>query len=186
VLGTSAVVLAVDGCHTGGSLVAEAVCTATGPLGMVLVAVYSFLIAFILPLPSEIVLFAPLDIGLPGWATLGLIILVSGLAKAAGSLFAFHIGKGVSESNVVMERLRASRFDVVEWSEKTTVAAAQQYGYLGLALILCIPFLPDTLSIYAFSVLEESYWRFGLASFVGGVGRLLVTLAVLGGGMAVA
>lgn len=169
----------------GASLLTELVCTATGPLGILIVAVYSFLIAFVLPMPSEIVLLAPLNIGLPGWATLALVMLVSGAAKAAGSLFAFHIGKEVKESGFVERKLRASRFDVVAWSERTTVGLAQRYGYVGMAAALSVPFFPDTLSIYAFTVLEESYWRFGVASFVGGVGRLLVTLALVGGGLVV-
>lgn len=167
------------------SLLTELVCTATGPLGVLIVAVYSFLIAVALPMPSEIVLLAPLDIGLPGWATLGLVILVSGAAKAAGSLFAFHLGKEVKDSGWVEQKLRASRFDLLEWSERQTIGLAQQYGYVGMAVALSIPFFPDTFSIYAFSVLEESYWRFGIASFIGGVGRLAVTLAFVGGGLVV-
>lgn len=167
------------------SLVTEAVCTATGPLGFVIVAVYSFLIAFVLPLPSEVVLFAPLSIGLPDWLTVALIVLVSAAGKALGSLLAFHIGSGIQHSGFVVNRLRESRFDVVEWSEKKTVQLAKEYGYIGMALALCVPFFPDTISIYAFTVLEESYWRFGVASFVGGLGRLLVTLGLFGAGMAV-
>jgi len=150
-----------------------AVKTATGPPGLLIIAVYSFLIAFVLPLPSEIVLLAPLKLGLPGSVELGLIILVSGLGKAAGSVFAFHIGQEAKESGPVIRALRRSRFDVVEWSENKTVQLAQRYGYVGLAMALCVPGFPDTLSIYAFSVLEEDYAKFAAATFVGSVGRLL-------------
>ena len=45
----------------------------------------------------------------------------------------------------------------------------------------CIPFFPDTISVYAFAVLEESYWKFAVATFVGSLGRLLLTLGVFGG-----
>ena len=151
--------------------------TATGPAGLGIIGVYSFLIAFVLPLPSEIVLLAPLRLGLPYWVELGIIMVVSGLGKAAGSLFAFHIGQEAKESGPIIRFLRRSRFDVVEWSENKTVDLAQKYGYVGLALALCVPGFPDTLSIYAFSVLEEDYLRFALATFAGSVGRLLVTLA---------
>jgi uncharacterized membrane protein YdjX (TVP38/TMEM64 family) len=48
-------------------------------------------------------------------------------------------------------------------------------------MALSVPFFPDTLSIYAFSVLEEDYLKFAAATFVGSVGRLLVTVALLGG-----
>jgi uncharacterized membrane protein YdjX (TVP38/TMEM64 family) len=65
----------------------------------------------------------------------------------------------------------------VEWSESKTVQLAQKWGYVGLALALCVPGFPDTLSIYAFTVLEEDYVKFALATFAGSVGRLLVTIS---------
>lgn len=151
--------------------------TATGPVGLLIIGIYSFLIAFLLPLPSEIVLLAPLKLGLPGWIEVTLIILTSGLGKAAGSVFAFHIGQEAKESGPLIRFLRESRFDVIEWSEKKTVELAQRWGYVGLALALCVPGFPDTLSIYAFTVLEEDYVRFALATFVGSIGRLLVFVA---------
>nr|WP_228842364.1 VTT domain-containing protein [Halococcus agarilyticus] len=152
----------------------EAVETATGWAGLGIIAVYSFLIAFVLPLPSEIVLFAPLQLGLPWWGELGLIIVVSGAGKAAGSLFAFHLGQEAKEAGPVIRFLRRSRFDIVEWSENKTIKIARKYGYAGLAMALCVPGFPDTLSIYAFSVLEEDYVKFALATFTGSVGRLVL------------
>lgn len=164
----------------------EAVRAASGPLGLVLVAVYSFLIAFVLPLPSEVVLAADPNLGLPAAVELTLLIVVSGLGKAGGSLFAFALGHGVKESGPVVRLLRRSRFDVVEWSERKTVEVARRYGYAGLAAALCVPGFPDTISIYAFSVLEEDYAKFALATFVGSVGRLLVFVFALELGFALA
>jgi membrane protein YqaA with SNARE-associated domain len=163
--------------------------TATGPLGLVIIGVYSFLIAFILPLPSEVVL-APaghlqLGVETPYVADLGIIMVVSGLGKAAGSVFAFHIGQEAKHAGPVERRLRESRFDVIEWSEKKTVKLAQKFGYAGLALALCVPGFPDTLSIYAFSVLEEDYVKFAAATFAGSVGRLLVFTSFVGGAFAI-
>ena len=112
-------------------------------------------------------------------------MLVSGAGKACGSVFAFAIGHQARESGPVIRFLRRSRFDVVAWSERRTVGLAQKYGYVGLAMALSVPFFPDTLSIYAFSVLEEDYVKFAAATFVGSVGRLLVTVALLGGAAAV-
>ena len=155
----------------------HAVEAATGWPGLVIVGVYSFLISFVLPLPSEIVLGAPLDLGLGRPLRLGLITLVSGTGKAAGSVFAFHIGQEAKqEAGPVIRYLRKSRFDIVEWSETKTVEVARRWGYVGLALALSVPFFPDTLSIYAFSILEEDYAKFAAATFVGSVGRLLVTM----------
>jgi membrane protein YqaA with SNARE-associated domain len=156
----------------------EAVRTATGPLGLMIIGIYSFLIAFILPLPSEVVL-APagqMRLSLSTTTTLTLIIIVSGIGKALGSVFAFHIGQEAKQSGPVIRFVRRSRFDIIAWSEKKTVQLAQRFGYIGLALALCVPFFPDTISIYAFSVLEEDYYRFAAATFVGSVGRLVVTL----------
>jgi membrane protein YqaA with SNARE-associated domain len=161
----------------------EAVRTATGPFGLVIIWVYSFLIAFVLPLPSEVVLVPDLRLGLPRWLELAAVIGVSAFGKAVGSVFAFTIGHGVKRAGPVVRALRRAPVDVVGWSQRRTVELAKQYGYAGMAAALCVPGFPDTLSIYAFSVLEEDYLRFALAAFVGSVGRLLLTLGVVGGGM---
>ncbi|WP_423999963.1 YqaA family protein [Haloarcula salina] len=179
----------VGDCTTTGSaltLLEDAVCTATGPTGLGIIAVYSFLIAFILPLPSEVVLVPAetLRLGLSTTGNLAAIIVVSALGKAVGSLVAFHIGQEAKEYGPLVRRIKESRFDIIEWSERTTIQLAKKYGYVGLALALCVPFFPDTLSIYAFTVLEEDYLRFGAATFAGSAGRLLVTLGLAGGTLA--
>lgn len=162
----------------------RAVETARGPAGLVIIFAYSFLIAFALPGPSEVVLAAPLDLGLAYWLKLALIMFVSGTGKAVGSVFAFHIGQEAKRSGYVERKLRESRFDVVEWSEKQAVQLSKKYGYAGLAMALSVPFFPDTISIYAFAVLEEDYLKFAAATFAGSVGRLLVTVGLFAGGFA--
>jgi membrane protein YqaA with SNARE-associated domain len=164
----------------------EVVRTTTGPVGLLVIWIYSFLIAFALPGVSEVVLAAPLRLGLPRWWELGLIILVSGVGKAAGSVFAFHIGQEAKQSGPVIRLLERSRFDVVARSRSRLLDIARQYGYAGLALALSVPGFPDTLSIYAFAVLEEHYGKFAVATFVGSVGRLLVTLGIVRGALVIA
>jgi len=154
----------------------ELVETATGPLGLGLIFVYSFLLAFALPGVSEIVLAAPLDLGLTYLERMTVIILVASVGKVAGSMLAFHIGQEAKDSDPVTRWLRRSRFDVVEWSERGVVRVARRYGYVGLALFLSVPGLPDTVSIYAFTVIERDYPRFALATFVGSANRLIFTL----------
>ncbi|KTG09671.1 hypothetical protein AUR64_08485 [Haloprofundus marisrubri] len=154
---------------------------ATGWLGLVIIFVYSFLIAFALPGVSEVVLAAPLNLGLDYAGRMTVIILVSATGKALGSVFAFHIGQEAKDSGIVMRWLRRSPVDIVAWSEKQTMNIARKWGYGGLAIALCVPFFPDTLSIYAFSILEEDYLKFAGATFVGSAGRLLVTLAFFHG-----
>jgi membrane protein YqaA with SNARE-associated domain len=165
--------------HSDGGLFSEFVTTATGWGGLAIIFIYSFLIAFALPGVSEIVLFAPLELGLSDWERMAIIIFVSGVGKAAGSVFAFHLGQEAKQSGPVTKALRKSPVDVVEWSEKKVIVLAKKFGYAGLALALCVPGFPDTLSIYAFSVLEEDYLKFAVATFVGSVGRLVVTLAAI-------
>ena len=176
-------------CTTHGaglSLLEEAVCTATGPTGLVIIAVYSFLIAFILPLPSEVVLVPAntLRLGLSTTGNLVVIIIASATGKAMGSVVAFHIGQEAKEYGPLVRWIKNSRFDIIEWSEKQTVQLAKKYGYVGLALALSVPFFPDTLSIYAFTVLEEDYVKFAAATFAGSAGRLLVTIGLATGTVA--
>jgi len=158
-----------------------AVETAVGPQALVVVFVYSFLIAIVLPLPSEVVLFAQLGDNVPRETELGLIMLVSGAGKALGSVVALRLGHEAKQSGPVIRLLERSRFDVVAWSEAKTVQIAREYGFIGLALALCVPGFPDTLSIYGFTVLEEDYLKFGIATFAGSVGRLVVTVIFVGG-----
>jgi len=159
--------------------------SATGWLGMGIIFIYSFLIAFVLPGPSEVVLVAPLDLGLGATAQLASIMLVSATGKAAGSVFAFHIGQEAKQAGPVVRWLRNSRWNIMAWSEKKSVRLAREYGYAGLAMALSVPFFPDTISIYAFSILEKDYLKFAIATFIGSLGRLLVTVGVFGGVAAV-
>jgi membrane protein YqaA with SNARE-associated domain len=159
--------------------------SATGWPGMGIVFVYSFLIAFALPGPIEVVLVAPIDLGFGPVTQLAGIMLVSATGKAAGSVFAFHIGQEVKQAGPVVRWLRDSRWNIMAWSEKKSVQLARRYGYGGLAIALSVPFFPDTISIYAFSILEKDYPKFAIATFVGSLGRLVVTVAFFGGVSAV-
>ena len=171
--------------HGNVRLLEQVVESATGWLGLLVIFTYSFLIAVVLPGPSEIVLATPLDIGFPYAVELAIIILVSSVGKAAGSVVAFKLGRGVKQSGPVVSRLRRSRFEVVEWSERRTVEIAKRWGYVGLALALCVPLFPDTISVYAFAVIEEDDLKFALATFAGSVGRLLLVLGAVGGALSI-
>lgn len=164
--------------------------TATGPVGLIVVFVYSFLIAVALPLPNAVVLAVPLNLGLPEEGRLAVVILVSGLGKATGSVVVFYFANRAQRLFVIQEqsvgeaRLQRSgsvrrqlwrvRLTMSRWAERRVVELIRQYGYVGFAISLAFPGIPDTLSIYAFAVLERNYLKFGLAAFVGSVGRLLM------------
>lgn len=162
--------------------VEELIAAATGWPGLVIVFVYSFVLGFaVVPLPSELVLIAPLRLGLSEPVQLGLIMLAAGLGKALGSVIVLWISVSVRDSDPVRQAIEGSRFRFHEWSRRTTVRMAGRYGYLGMAIVLSIPLFPDTASVYAFSVLEDDYLRFSVAAFVGSVGRLLIVALVLEG-----
>ncbi|WP_233738179.1 YqaA family protein [Halocatena pleomorpha] len=155
----------------------RAVKHAVGPFGLILIFIYSFLIAVVLPFPSEVVLAAPLNLGVPEWITMALIVVVSSIGKALGSVFALTIGDKTIHSGPVIRAVERTGIDIVRISQRKTVQIAQQYGYLGLAAALCVPGFPDTLSIYAFTVIEQNYLKFAAATFIGSVGRLVIWLA---------
>ncbi|MFW6384283.1 MAG: hypothetical protein ACOCZC_02675 [Halodesulfurarchaeum sp.] len=172
--------------------VRAAVTVASGWSGLGLIFVYSFLIAFVLPLPGEVVL-CPVGFVCPG-NTLGLapipyelqvalVIVVSGLGKAAGSVIALAVGKNAAHSGPVIRTLQWLGLRPMEWSRKRLVELGQRWGHLGMAVGLSIPFFPDTASIYAFSVLGTGYRKFAVAAFAGSVGRLLVTIGVIEGAL---
>jgi membrane protein YqaA with SNARE-associated domain len=177
------------------STIENAVRAATGWPGLGVIFVYSFLIAFVLPLPGEVVLCsagylcaeaAHLGLGVPSWLVVLLVVFSSSVGKAAGSIVALHVGYTASHSGPVLRAVRRLGFDPVEWSKRRMVELVRRYGYYGMALGLTVPGFPDTISIYVFSVIEKDHGRFAAAAFTGSVGRLAVTIAVLEGALVVA
>lgn len=168
-------------------ILARFVESSAGFIGLLAIFIYSFLIAIALPLPSEIVL-APatqLGLGVSTPAAFAVVILTSAAGKTLGSVVAWGIGSRTSEYGSIGTYLKQSRFDILKWSENKAVDIAQSYGYVGLALALCVPGFPDTLSIYAFSVLETNYAKFALATFCGSVGRLVLILVWVGSAVSI-
>lgn len=167
-----------------------AVQAASGLSGLGLIFVYSLLIAFILPLPSEIVL-CPVGYvcagntlalhPLPLEIQIILVVLISAFGKAVGSVIALLVGHNAAHSGPVIRGLRRLGFQPMEWSKRQMVSLVKRWGYLGMAAGLSVPFFPDTISIYAFSVLGDDYLKFAVAAFAGSVGRLVVTIAALEG-----
>ncbi len=166
---------------------------ATGWPGLGAVFLYSFLVAVVLPLPSELVLFLPLNLGVGRPATLALVILVSAVGKALGSVVTMEAETAAetAAASAAADDGAAERVpgDVTErladWFEGRTVDVARRYGYAGLTLLLAIPGAPDTVTIYAFGALERDAARFAAAAFVGTVLRLLAALALVRGAASV-
>ncbi|MFD1513085.1 hypothetical protein [Halomarina rubra] len=153
----------------------------TGPLGLLVAAVYSLLVAVVLPFPGELVLAIPLDLGFDPMTELALLVVASSIGKAGGSLLALRVGNGARTG--VFDRLVGNVPSVVSLRESSVVTTMSRYGYLGLGVGLAIPFFPDTAVIYTFSVLEMNYAKFALAAFFGTVARLLAVAGLIGGAM---
>ncbi|MFC5971292.1 VTT domain-containing protein [Halomarina salina] len=154
----------------------------TGPMGLLVAAVYSLLVAAVLPFPGELVLAIPLDLGFDPLTELALLVVASSAGKAVGSLVALRVGNGARTG--VFDRLFGQLPTVVSLQNAVPTDLMTRYGYLGLGVGLAIPFLPDTAIIYAFSVLEMNYAKFAVAAFLGTVVRLLAVAGIVGGAMA--
>jgi membrane protein YqaA with SNARE-associated domain len=169
--------------------------SASGWIGLLVVLLYSLLVATVLPLPIQAVLVAPVDPGLPAILRYSVVVLVSAIGTTTGSIFAFHFGQRVKRRvrrfaitsrwrvPTVLEPI-AARFR--RWFDSETEGVLderarsliERWGYVGLFIALSIPFFPHKTSVYAVSMLDDDYLRFGLAVFGGATGRLLISLGV--------
>lgn len=136
--------------------------------------IYTVLAAVILPIPVEIGLFNfhmhP-----------ALLVTILALGKGAGSLIVFEIGtkarekiKKISYSNSFIKK-------IVEYSEWFV----KNYGYYGLLLVLSIPLMIDSISLYLFSLLNPEEEGIGMdrkwfvgTNIIAGAIRGVITLAV--------
>lgn len=132
------------------------------------VTVYGFLVAFALPTPSEAMLVAAP--ALP----IHLTIFLSGVGKTAGSYFAYFIARNLLKSNLFEDKLLKWLHlkGVQEKVQSATFSTVKRYGYAGLFVILCIPGLPDTASIYAFSFVKVKKPLFLILVFIASLVRL--------------
>lgn len=106
--------------------------------------IYVVLAAIILPIPVEIGLFNPL------FNPIGLILIL-GVGKGFGALIVFHIGSGIRKT-------------IKKWSIGTALTKriisscerfVKRYGYVGLFIIMSIPLMVDSITLYLFSLLNS-------------------------------
>jgi uncharacterized membrane protein YdjX (TVP38/TMEM64 family) len=153
---------------------------ATGPEGLVLVFVYSFLCAVALPLPGELVLAVPLELGWSPMGELVAVVAVASTAKAVGALAALSVAKGAAARGPVarlLEVVPTPRAGGGRFAGRLA-GLTDRYGYVGLAGALAVPFAPDTAVIYAFSVVDVQRLPFAAAAFVGTTLRLALVAGV--------
>lgn len=130
--------------------------------------VYAVLTAVILPFPVEIgLLFAP---------SLGIIekSVIVALGKAIGALLIFFLGLKVEKTI----RLWSEHVRFAAWFVKQMERFVAKTQYLGLYVLLSTPIMPDTISIYLFSlfnrdeVMKPGY--FIMVNFLAAINRCMI------------
>jgi hypothetical protein len=124
-------------------------------------------------------------IGLSQPATIAVVILVSAVGKAIGSLWALRIGQGAVNARPAQWLLHWLFPGYgIDGRDGVLRRFVRRYEYVGLAALLSIPLMPDTAVVYAFSVLDSNERWFAVAAFVGTVVRLSITLVLAAGVLA--
>lgn len=145
-----------------------------------IVFLYAVVVAAFLPFPTEAVLVVPVVLPSPWYVSFPLVILAAATGKAVGSLIALRIGYGASRSGPVVrffERIPQYK----RFKHETLVTFVHRYRYLGFGIAISVPFLPETTTIYAFSVLDNKPVWFAATAFVATITRLLIVLIIVGG-----
>jgi len=106
--------------------------------------------------------------------------VVLGLGKAVGAVVVFYVGNKV---NPYIERWM-SRHPIGARILKALETFVRRTGWVGLTVLLAIPFMSDTAVNYFYSLLNEeghavTRWQFVLANFIGGVARAFIFLWLL-------
>ena len=114
--------------------------------------VYVILAAVILPIPVEIGLFNSYIN--PIW-----LIFLLAIGKGIGSLIAFEIGTRV-RGGLKKRRYRNSLMkSIIGWCENFV----KRYGYYGLFVIMSIPLMIDSATLYLFSLLNPRHEKGGMS-----------------------
>ena len=139
---------------------------------LVVVFFYALATAVFLPFPVEAALF--LSDSTPFWA----MVLVLSIGKTAGAFVVYSIG-GRLEGPI---RESSGRWRFWSWFVGACERFVTRFGYLGFYLLLSIPFMPDTVTLYLFSLFNKDGKvmrrdRFLLVNLLGSVTRCLIIIA---------
>jgi len=105
--------------------------------------IYVILAAVILPIPVEIGLFNPNINPI-------LLILIMGIGKGIGSIIVFKIGLKLRKE--IKKRVMGTSLTIkiIKYCE----GFVKKYGYIGLFIIMSIPLMIDSVTLYLFSILN--------------------------------
>ena len=145
-------------------------------LAVVGLFLYAIAAAVALPLPVEILLplYPRIDVSVKA--------VVLGLGKAVGAIFVFYVGHKV---NPLIERWMG-RHPLGARILKILETFVRKTGWIGLVVLLAIPFMSDTAVNYFYSLLNEEgkaigRWPFIIANLIGGILRTYLFLWLLPG-----
>jgi hypothetical protein len=135
--------------------------------------IYSVLAAVILPIPIEFGLFLNMDM------SIFIKALILGLGKATGALLIFYLGIKVEGS--IMRW--SSRWKWVKGFMDAMERFVLKTRYVGLYILMSIPFMLDTVPNYLYSIFNKegkalsAKW-FVLTNLLAGITRALIVFAV--------
>lgn len=135
---------------------------------------YSIAAAVVLPTPVEFALFLYPQI------ETSIKAVVLGLGKAVGAIFVFFVGTKV---NPWIERWMGRHSWAVRIL-KVLEGFVRRTGWVGLTILLALPFMSDTAVNYFYSLLNQEGHAIGrrwfvVANFIGGVARTYLFLFFL-------
>jgi membrane protein YqaA with SNARE-associated domain len=140
---------------------------------------YSIAVAIILPLPLELALIFVED---PAYMVATAIVI--GLGKMVGAWAIFFLGLKV-EDNI---RRWSEKYKIVNKIVKFSIWFVDKTGYVGLFILLSIPFMTDTVPIYIYALFNEegklmkrNY--FLLTNFAAGIVRGIVFILLWNAGI---
>ncbi len=139
-------------------------------LYLIVVFIYGILTAIFLPFPVEIALIVR-----PEALSIYVIALVIGLSKMVGAGLIFLVGLRV-EGPI---REYSARYRILGRLVGYVIRFVRLTKWIGLLILLAIPFLPDTLPIYLYSLFNKQGqlipgWIFLLVNFIGGFVRAII------------
>jgi membrane protein YqaA with SNARE-associated domain len=139
-----------------------------------LLFIYSVLAAIILPIPVEFGLFFARNV--PWYAK----AVVLGLGKAAGAFGIFFLG--IKVENKLEKWAKTHR--LFQQGLNVAFAFVKYTRWMGLLILLSIPFMPDTLPIYVYGIFNKqgqflTPTAFVLVNFIAGVARAAIFVFLL-------
>jgi hypothetical protein len=131
---------------------------------------YSIATAIILPIPVEIGLFLAPSLGI---LTKSLIVAAG---KATGCIIVFYLGLKVEQSI----RLWSENVFFIGWFVRFVEWFVSKTRYWGLYFLLSVPFMPDTITIYLYSLFNKDEIMapnyFVVVNFLAAINRCMIVI----------